>query len=836
MNKKEMNFKEFMYFGRISKEDFKLIYPRVLDKNYGNVMRYSVIAGILAVCLLIGSFFAETLSYSRVADIAFMIGMIIIYLLCMTLVKNNRKMIMPVCDLFCVMVYIFAIFIGIQRPDVPATTFFVLSMALPLAFTNFPIKIVVQVIISSIIFSIFSILFKNKDIAIEDVTNAIVFGMVTIIVNIYMASVKIRDLLGTYKLEKGNKELAEKDIMLNNLVSNIPGGMVIYKLSENIEALYTTEGVPQLTGRTMEEYNRDMKGNPIENLLYEEDVPVLIKEIQKNVPAGTSVNGTYRVKHKDGHLVWVVLSAVKIGEDDGCPIYYAVYSQVPERVGNYATICEEAPIPVYIIDKKNYEILYCNQACINITGHSIVGEGRRCYEYILHRNSPCKTCQMECVKGNETIESSIVTPFDRCVYTVHGKSIDWNGTDAYLVYLSDDTFRIKVMEEKEKLKKAREENAAKNNFLARMSHDLRTPLNAIIGFSSEEMLHNTTESEKKDYFEKIQDSSKYLLGMINDILEMSKIESGNMKFVMSQNSFEETFASISNIVMPLAKGKNISIKINYKNISKKEFYTDKVRLEQIFVNILSNAIKFTKVNGVILTMIEQYKKDEKWYYKVSVRDFGIGISKEFLPHIFEEFAQENYKDNEKMGTGLGLSIVKKLVDVMKGNIYVDSRLGKGSVFVVELPLVWEQKETLEKTKKEVEITDDVFKNKKILVFEDHPLNAEITRKLLEKKGCSVTVATNGKIGLDIFEQSVINEYDAIMMDIRMPIMDGIEVTKVIRELEREDAKKIPIIAMTANAFDEDIEASLAIGMNEHLAKPVKPNELFGVLGKYLCER
>ncbi|MEG1448191.1 MAG: ATP-binding protein, partial [Oscillospiraceae bacterium] len=385
-----------------------------------------------------------------------------------------------------------------------------------------------------------------------------------------------------------------------------------------------------------------------------------------------------------------------------------------------------------------------------------------------------------------------------------------------------------------------EANVAKSEFLSSVSHDIRTPMNAIIGFTDTCLDEPLSEMEMKENLLKIRYSSAYLLGLINDVLDMSKIESGKFKLRPNKVILEDFMETIISTIQPMADKKNIAFIVDTKEIAGKYAIVDELRVQQIFINLLSNAVKFTPPGGKVECIAENvWRKDGKARDRMIIRDNGIGMSSEFLNHLYEPFQQEKPSGfTGNTGTGLGLSIVNKLVAAMGGTISVKSELGKGTEFVVELEMeVGYDGEAPIRASQISECTDQIdFSGKHILLVEDHPLNQQIAIRLLQKKRAEVTVAENGQIALDLFTCTADGHFDAILMDIRMPIMDGFSATKAIRSLDRADAKTIPIIAITANAFDNDVEQSIAVGMNAHLAKPVESQKLYAVLSAAFQER
>lgn len=379
-------------------------------------------------------------------------------------------------------------------------------------------------------------------------------------------------------------------------------------------------------------------------------------------------------------------------------------------------------------------------------------------------------------------------------------------------------------------KKAESAAQAKSEFLSRMSHDIRTPMNAIIGLT-----HLAEEEENlqkvKEYLYNIDTSSDFLLGLINDILDMSKIENGELTLKEDSYTKEEFRNAINTVIKPLMDKKDI--RFIFRLAANAEcIRVDRLRYNQIFFNLLSNAAKFTPKGGTVeFTTEELPPLDGKKGIRFHIKDNGIGMSKEFLPHLYNPFSQERAKGGEDVkGTGLGLPIVKSLVDIMGGNISVTSEIGKGTEFIVELYVP--EAEPAEK----IPVSDAMgenFKGARILLVEDNDINIYVAQLILEKAGCVVEIAKDGKEAVEHFEASEKNYYDAILMDVRMPVMNGIEATKTIRALDREDAATVPIIAMTADAFDEERKKTIEAGMNYHLSKPIEPKVLYQVLLEYM---
>ena len=372
---------------------------------------------------------------------------------------------------------------------------------------------------------------------------------------------------------------------------------------------------------------------------------------------------------------------------------------------------------------------------------------------------------------------------------------------------------------------AQEANRSKSSFLANMSHDIRTPMNAIVGITSL-IRHDAGDKGKViEYADKIDTSSQHLLGIINEVLDMSKIEAGKTVFKYSDFSIPDFIQELDTIFRSQISEKKQTLTITKENIRHEWVNGDQVHLIQIFSNLLSNAIKYTQEGGEIQLLAEECESNSSVYakYRFLVCDNGMGMSADFKDRIFDAFTRaENSLTNKIQGTGLGMAITKNLVDLMGGTIDVESEPGQGSCFEVFMDLkIAEERLVSPASQAETEEQDgNILKGMRFLCAEDNELNAEILMELLKIEGAECTICENGQRVLETFEQSVPGDYDMILMDVQMPVMNGYEATKAIRRSSHELAKTIPIIAMTANAFSEDIQHSLASGMNAHISKPV----------------
>ena len=379
-------------------------------------------------------------------------------------------------------------------------------------------------------------------------------------------------------------------------------------------------------------------------------------------------------------------------------------------------------------------------------------------------------------------------------------------------------------------------NSAKQDFLSSMSHDIRTPMNAIIGMTSIAMANTHNQKQVQECLRKIELSSNHLLGLINDVLDMSKIESGKMTLNIAPISLREVMESIVNIVQPQVRAKNLQFDTDVHGILAENVRCDSVRLNQVLINLLGNSVKFTPDNGSVRVSLYQEALPEdtsrvRTHFLVS--DTGIGMSREYQEKLFDSFSREDNAQVQKTeGSGLGMAITKYIVDAMDGTIAVRSELDKGTEFHVTFDLEKAKEQELDAAEKNEEAVDLELKGKHILLAEDNELNWEVAKELLSDLEIELDWAENGEICVAQFKRAPVGYYDAVIMDVRMPVMNGYEATRAIRELDREDSD-IPVIAMTADAFSEDIQKCLECGMNDHLAKPIDIQEVARKLKKYL---
>ena len=388
------------------------------------------------------------------------------------------------------------------------------------------------------------------------------------------------------------------------------------------------------------------------------------------------------------------------------------------------------------------------------------------------------------------------------------------------------------------LKKAEDASLAKTRFLNNMSHDIRTPMNAILGYAQimEDELNRKEMPEVSEHLEKLQQSGNLLLSIINNVLDMARIESGRMEIDENYCRIEDVWKSLFAVFDEKARKKNISLHYTM-NVEHEHVLTDVTKVKEILVNILSNAIKYTPAGGSVMVYVDELPCDESGCMIVRIRisDTGIGMSQDYLTKIFEAFTREQNTTKSKIaGTGLGMSIVKKYVDLLGGTINVESELGKGSTFTVTLKhRIADESYYVKKHIEEPGTGSEILEGRNILLAEDNDLNAEIAEAILERAGLKTERVEDGIQCVNRIMEMPVGTYDMILMDIQMPKMDGYKATQAIRNLPDRDKACIPIIAMTANAFVEDKRDAIAAGMNGHIAKPIQVDKLLSMLAEVI---
>lgn len=670
---------------------------------------------------------------------------------------------------------------------------------------------------------------------------------------------------------------------------HMPGGFLIYRAEGDMEIIYVNEAVISLFGCDDLDDFRTHTGNTFKGMLHPDDYASVTESVNDQIRVSSEHidHVIYRIIRKDGQIRWVDDYGHYTETDNYGGIYYVFIADVTdkydedthnnlkeqliseqvrrEQQDKMITALASDYRSVYHIDLDRDEgICYRSDP----SDHEQTGVGIRfsyserfrwyamnsvderyrenflkfispdnirkeladkpiiAYRYLVHRGGRdyYEMIRMAGVRHAE----------DRDDHIVHAVGLGLTNIDAEM---RDEMAKSRAVSDA--LEAAQEASKAKTAFLSSMSHEIRTPMNAIIGLDSLALQKKDLDADTREYLEKIGASARHLLSLINDILDMSRIESGKMVLRNEAFSFRDVLDQINVMVMTQCSDKGLKYECTIGEEVADSYIGDEVKLKQVLINILSNAIKFTDAPGnVSMSVVRTAVFEDKSTLKFTISDTGIGMDESFIPKVFDTFTQEFGGSTNKYGsTGLGMAITKNIVEIMNGSISVKSAKGKGTAFTVMVTL-----KNCDNKSSGMQGPADTASDKaagldgrNILLAEDVLINAEIMKEILGIRGAGIDHAEDGIQVVDKFSSSTLWYYDAILMDIRMPKMDGLEAAAAIRALDREDAGTVPIIALTANAFDEDVQRSLQVGMNAHLSKPVEPDRLYHTLEKLIRE-
>jgi len=605
----------------------------------------------------------------------------------------------------------------------------------------------------------------------------------------------------------------------------------------------------------------------------EEDKDALMTAIEELKEEGDSVSIDYRVRHKDGKIVYV-MGNIKLLEENG-QMYYQRFlldcteQKMRERKNesHQKDLIQALSIDYNFVCYFNLDSGMGSLLRNNVENGSIFNPllGREIsleesmelyiqnFVYEQDKESVRQTFSREKLREELTEKKSVYLNYridmgGRIQY-FQMKAVRaglWNESQGIVLgFRNIDEETRNNMERTRQLEdaltQAKKASKAKSVFLSNMSHDIRTPMNAIVGFTNLAILHIDEKEKVEEYLEKIKSSGNHLLSLINDVLDMSHIESGKMHIDEKLCSLPEILDGLHNILQADVKAKQLSLRIESADIINEEIYCDKLRLDQVLLNVMSNAVKYTENGGSVYVKVTETPSAMNGYanYEFFIKDTGIGMSEEFVQKIFAPFSRElDSTTSGIQGTGLGMAITKNIVEMMGGTISVESKKGVGSEFTVRFTFRVNTGEKMLRVSEYENIMSleeqmaEVPKGR-ILLAEDVELNQEIAATILGDAGFETEIAGNGQIAVDMLAKSQPGYYQVILMDVQMPVMNGYEATKVIRRMENKDHASIPIIAMTANAFEEDKQEALKSGMNGHIAKPIDIEVLFGVLRQVL---
>lgn len=676
------------------------------------------------------------------------------------------------------------------------------------------------------------------------------------------------------------------------VAEQMPGGFFIYKNDDTQKIIYANHAVYQIFGCENAEDFREFTGNKFKGMVHPEDYENVVSSIERQIEDSDSDNldyVEYRIIQKDGSVRWVedyghCTSMPEYGE-----VYYVFLGDITEEHlvrERYNRIAKQKMMALEELERETASLR---------TIHEMLGSGKWTMDFDENGNMMRVSWsdQFRKMLGYKGLEdfpdeleswSDLLHPDDKDrvlkefwatledtsgqrVYDVEYQLMTLNrgyrwyratgkptrrddGTPITYIGIFVDITEKKLMDEELKrqhvlleqaLKEAQAANKAKTSFLSNMSHDIRTPMNAIIGFTNLALLDTGNQKVMEEYLTKIKASSEHLLSLINDVLEMSRIESGKIELNEVPVNLPDILHDLATIIIGQVEGKNQELFMDAVNVTDENILCDKLRLNQVLLNLVSNAIKYTGSGGKISVRIIQKASasDGMAPYEIRVKDNGMGMTPEFAERVFEAFERENTSTISGIqGTGLGMAITKRIVEMMNGTISVDTKLNEGTEFIVKLSFKVQQG-----GKKDYHIPQlndvhapvtDGFSGKRLLLVEDIEINRQIALTLLEMYGFIVEEAENGEEAVRKIDEVGGDYFDAILMDIQMPVMNGYDAARGIRALPEGKGAKIPIIAMTANAFDEDKQLALAAGMNGHIAKPIDTDKLVEVLSKYLA--
>ena len=669
--------------------------------------------------------------------------------------------------------------------------------------------------------------------------------------------------------------------VIHELGDHMPGGFFIYKASASKELLYANKPVFDIYGCDSLEDFKKLTGYTFSGMVHPEDYQSISDSILEQIrTSDDNMDYTeYRIIRKDGIVRWVDDYGHYMETDAFGGIFTVFISDITEKrerfvselEGHKATIEElhgsfkraDAEriafsrvaqalagdyFSIYIVDPDtDHFVEYSSTENYDLMGMEKEGDDfftltRQSMERLIYTEDKdrfmaifTKERIMAILKRDGSFTTKYRLVIDGVPTYVSMKATLMEDEAGRHLIIGTNNINAQMLREEEYHRKMNEaKTSAKNDFLANMSHDIRTPMNAIVGYTNIARSRWEEPEVVKDALDKIASSSHFLLSLINDILDISKIESGKMQLSTAPCDLGELFRRIEDITALQAKNKSLAITYSHDKVYHYRVLADELRIEQVLINIISNAIKYTPEGKSVDLIAEELgpSDDGKQKYRFIVRDTGIGISEDYLPHIFESFTREEKTTvNQVQGTGLGLAITARVVEMMGGTISVRSMPGEGSEFTVTLDL--ESMEPEAPPAEETEEAQACLDGRHVLLAEDNAINAEIAGMILEQYGLMVDHAENGRICLEKVQESEEGFYCAVLMDIQMPVMNGYEATRAIRALPGDYPRTLPIIAMSANAYDEDVRACLDAGMNAHLAKPFQPDELIRLLTRYI---
>ena len=677
-------------------------------------------------------------------------------------------------------------------------------------------------------------------------------------------------------------ELNEQTLaVIKELGGHMPGGFFIYRAQPPEELIYANKPVCDIYGCDGLEDFRRLTGFTFRGMVYPEDYERISASISEQIGSRDDHMdyAEYRIVRKDGAVRWVDDYGHYVETDAYGGVFTVFISDITEKRERIASNLASQRAQIDALH-ESVEKIHTESTAFNRLAQALAGDYFSIYvvdpetEHFTEYSSTEQYDSLGIEKEGQDFFALSRRNMDRIIYpedrerfmAIFTKDrimsilkrdgsftmkyrLMVDGTPTYIsmkaTLLSDEsgshliigTNNIDAQMKREEAYRERIQEAhtrAKNDFLANMSHDMRTPMNAIVGYTNIAESHLDNPGIVRDSLAKIGSASHFLLSLINDVLDISKIESGKMQLSIAECDLASIFRRIEDITSLQARKKSLRISYDHAGIRHCRVRGDELRIEQILINIVSNAIMYTPEGKSVALLAEELggTAEGKNRYRFVISDTGIGISEEYLPHIFDSFTREQSTTvNKIQGTGLGLAITAKVVEQMGGAISVKSRIGEGSTFTVELDL-----EPLPEAEPAADAAPEEglrLEGRRVLLVEDNDINAEIAGMILSQHGLDVERAADGQIGVEKIRQMGRGYYDAVLMDIQMPVMNGYEATRAVRALEGRYYSQLPIIAMSANAYDEDVRNCLDAGMNAHIAKPFDPEKLLKLLKEHI---
>ncbi len=665
------------------------------------------------------------------------------------------------------------------------------------------------------------------------------------------------------------QEIMRKNRALETIFTSIDCGVLCHSL-DGSRVLQVNQAALRILGYESREEMEKEGFQMVAQSVVDEDKPRMRECMRQLKQVGDSVNIEYQVRHRDGELIHVMGNIKLLREND--ELYYQ----------RFLLDCTRQKLEEKKSRQRQMELVHALSVDYNLvcffdldtgagTRLRVAEENRQAYETVFPAElqfDDCMESYLEQFVAEEdremlrrTVDRAKIAKelSERKLFYVNYRVKDGDGLSYYemkvvrsgnwsegrevvLGIRSVDEETRREMEKKRLLEDALEQanlaNRAKSLFLSNMSHDIRTPMNAIVGFTNLALAHQDDGARVEDCLEKIRMSGKHLVNLINDVLDMGRIESGRIRLEEVSCSLREILQEQSTMMQAEASEKLLQLRVHVEEEAERRVFCDRVRLSQIIQNVVGNSVKYTKPGGEIDLSVREKQGAPVGFanYEICIEDTGIGMSQEFLKHIFVPFErEENTTTSGIQGTGLGMALTKSLVEMMEGEIQVESEKGRGTrvrmFFTFRLDT---------ESRQEPEPAEDaaakrwVHRSGRILLTEDNEMNREIAQAILEDAGFEIETAQNGQVAVEMLKGAGHGYYELILMDIQMPVMDGYEATRAIRRLEDRELAAIPILAMTANALEEDKKAALRCGMNGHIAKPIDVDEMFHVLDGVLA--